>query len=157
MAEHGWFHPDRGYWQTTGYPDDEFVAGYPEGTIEVDVKPGADFVFVDGEWVHQPPAADPAARVAAIKAECRRRIYGMASAETQMNINGVAATISAKPETARTVDDAGFLTAFEASVNWIAAMRAAVATIAADPEADTTADDNWPICPAIVAELAARY
>lgn len=43
--EKGFFHPDRGYWQ----------AVYPEGTIEVPLKPGPDHEWQDGEWVHVPP------------------------------------------------------------------------------------------------------
>lgn len=66
MAEQGFFHPDRGYWQTTNEPSEEIRATYPEGTIEVPLKPGADYEWQDGEWVHVPP--DPAEALAAERA-----------------------------------------------------------------------------------------
>lgn len=66
MIEHGFYHPARGYWQTVSQPDAETLAGYPEGTAEVPLKPGADYDW-DGEaWVHVPP--DPAEALAADRA-----------------------------------------------------------------------------------------
>lgn len=56
--ERGFYHPDRGYWQTISDPDAETLAEYPAGTIEVPLKPGADHEWIDGAWVHVPP--DPA-------------------------------------------------------------------------------------------------
>jgi|GEM_PF-1705121 len=55
MYEHGFFHPSRGYWQTIGTPSPETVAGYPEGTVEVPLKPGADYEWDGAEWQHNPP------------------------------------------------------------------------------------------------------
>jgi hypothetical protein len=55
--EKGFFHPDLGYWQTTGAPSAEILATYPEGTIEVPLKPGADFEWVGSSWVATPPPA----------------------------------------------------------------------------------------------------
>jgi type IV secretory pathway ATPase VirB11/archaellum biosynthesis ATPase len=84
MAEIGFFHPDRGYWQAIDVSrepylvevepervevdDDgnettipavtretsqlaELLATYPEGTVEVAVKPAGDYELQDGEWV----------------------------------------------------------------------------------------------------------
>lgn len=65
MAEHGFYHPLRGYWQTLAPPDAEPLASYPDGTISVPLKPGADYEW-DGAWVHVPP--DPAEALAAERA-----------------------------------------------------------------------------------------
>lgn len=53
--EHGFFHVERGYWQTISEPSPEILATYPEGTVEVPLKPGPDHEWQDGEWVHVPP------------------------------------------------------------------------------------------------------
>ena len=56
--EKGFYHPQRGYWQTTGDVPKRILDGYPAGTIEVSVKPSADHVWQDGAWVEVTP--DPA-------------------------------------------------------------------------------------------------
>jgi hypothetical protein len=72
--EKGFFHPDLGYWQTTGESSAEILATYPDGTIEVPLKPGADFEWIAGEWVSVPLAPptleeQKAARAAAYQTE----------------------------------------------------------------------------------------
>lgn len=57
--EHGFFHPDRGYWQTLNEPSAEILATYPAGTIEVPIKPGADYKWQDGSWVYVEPEPEP--------------------------------------------------------------------------------------------------
>lgn len=57
--ERGFYHPDRGYWQTTGDVPGEILTGYPEGTVEVPIKPGADFEWQDGAWVYVAPPPEP--------------------------------------------------------------------------------------------------
>lgn len=57
--EHGFFHPSLGYWQTSSDVPDHILASYPEGTIEVPLKPGADFDWIEGEWRPVPPAPLP--------------------------------------------------------------------------------------------------
>ncbi|ODT22210.1 MAG: hypothetical protein ABS35_15265, partial [Kaistia sp. SCN 65-12] len=58
--EHGFFHPDRGYWQAIGDVSEDVLAAYPEGTIEVPLKPGADYEWQNGAWVDAPlPPAIP--------------------------------------------------------------------------------------------------
>lgn len=60
--DQGFFHPQRGYWQAVGGASREVRAAYPEGTIEVPLKPGADFDWIDGEWralTPMPPAPPP--------------------------------------------------------------------------------------------------
>jgi len=58
MSELGFYHPDRGYWQAIGGDPETLLAGYPEGTIEVPLKPGTDHQWQDGEWVHVPPTPE---------------------------------------------------------------------------------------------------
>lgn len=64
--EHGYYHSEMGYWQTISDPDADTLAGYPAGTISVPLKPGADYDWQDGAWVHVPP--DPAETLAAERA-----------------------------------------------------------------------------------------
>lgn len=55
--EKGFFHPTRGYWQTIDEPSADEIAAHPVGTIEVPIKPGADFEWRNGKWVFvEPPA-----------------------------------------------------------------------------------------------------
>lgn len=98
-----------------------------------------------------------AIRREAIKAECRRRIYGTASAEAQMNINGAAALVAGKAASERTEEETVLLAAQALAVQWITDMRAAVETLSADADADYLADVSWPECPDTVITLAARY
>lgn len=95
----------------------------------------------------QAQAAALAARLAEAKAECGRRICAVAAQHTQINIigNHLAGLLGE-------ADEAAYL----ASVQWIADMRAAAATIAAG-DLDMTDDANWPDCPAEAAALAARF
>jgi hypothetical protein len=43
IMEYGYYHPSRGYWQALAKPCEEELATYPEGAIEVSVKPGSDY------------------------------------------------------------------------------------------------------------------
>ena len=54
MTEKGFYHPDRGYWQTMSEPSAEVLASYPEGTIEVPLQPSGEHQWIDGAWVHAP-------------------------------------------------------------------------------------------------------
>lgn len=51
--EKGFYHPDRGYWQTVG--GNPSLADYPEGTIEVPLKPSVDHAWQNGGWVYIEP------------------------------------------------------------------------------------------------------
>ena len=53
--EKGFFHPERGYWQAKAEPSAEVLAAYPAGTVEVPLKPGANFEWVGGSWQVVPP------------------------------------------------------------------------------------------------------
>jgi len=82
-----------------------------------------------------------------ISAECRRRIYAVASSEAQMNMAAATAVISGKTASARTDTEQAVLAGAEAAIGWVAAMRANIATLAADPATDFTADAAWPDIP----------
>lgn len=67
--ERGFYHPSRGYWQTTGSVPEEILAGYPEGTVEVPLKPDAGAVWTGAAWVaHVETEADKEARRGAARA-----------------------------------------------------------------------------------------
>lgn len=51
MNEIGFFHPVNGYWQTNSGVSDEILNSYPEGTIQVPVKPGYEYIWNGYEWV----------------------------------------------------------------------------------------------------------
>lgn len=58
--EKGFYHPEQGYWQTISEPDDGVLASYPEGTVEVPLKPGADYEWLNEEWAYvAPPVPTP--------------------------------------------------------------------------------------------------
>lgn len=58
--EFGYFHPDRGYWQTTGEPSQRILDSYPEGTVEVPLKPGPYHEWDGSSWVDMgPPPPNP--------------------------------------------------------------------------------------------------
>jgi len=76
--EHGFYHPDRGYWQTNGTVSQQIRDGYPEGTVELTLKPSMHHTLVEGEWVFVAPVIDPAEVVA----ERDRRLTILASGYT---------------------------------------------------------------------------
>jgi hypothetical protein len=58
MTELGFYHPDRGYWQTNGGDANKLLLTYPIGTITVPVKPGEDFVWDGSIWTYTPPSPE---------------------------------------------------------------------------------------------------
>lgn len=86
-------------------------------------------------------------RIGLVKAECRRRIYAEASAETQMNMATAAAVISAKEASARTENEASILSGLDDAIGWVAQMRARVIELAEDAALDIADDANWPPLP----------
>jgi hypothetical protein len=56
--EHGFYHPTDGYWQTISTPTDEHLAAYPEGTVEVPIRPSHLHTWNGSEWV--PPTQEVA-------------------------------------------------------------------------------------------------
>ncbi len=91
--------------------------------------------------------AESSVRISAVKAECRRRIYGAASAETQMNMATAAAVISAKEASARTEDETSILSGLDDAIGWVAQMRGRVTELADDATLDIADDANWPPLP----------
>lgn len=65
--EIGFYHVERGYWQAVGEPSAALMASFPAGTVEVPLKPGPDYEWVSGAWVHNPP--DPEVVAAARREE----------------------------------------------------------------------------------------
>jgi len=61
MTETGFYHPDLGYWQAVGGDLEALLPTYPAGTVQVPVKPGADYEWHDSEWlyVEPPPQSAP--------------------------------------------------------------------------------------------------
>ena len=58
--EQGYYHPERGYWQTTCEPAADLLASYPAGTIQVPLKPGPGYTWDGVQW--QPTAAEEPAQ-----------------------------------------------------------------------------------------------
>ena len=54
--EHGFYHPVEGYWQTISTPSDVILASYPEGTIEVPIRPSSLHTWSGSEWT--PPTQE---------------------------------------------------------------------------------------------------
>ena len=50
MQEHGYFHDERGYWQTLTAVSPEILATYPDGTIEISLKPNANCEWDGSKW-----------------------------------------------------------------------------------------------------------
>ena len=83
-----------------------------------------------------------------VKDECKKRIYAVADETTQMNLAAAAATDLLSSED---------LSTFKASLAWVAAMRANVATLVAADDEDYAADAKWPAVPAGAVELGKKY
>lgn len=64
MNEHGFYHPSRGYWQTTGDVPADIFATYPSGTVEVPLKPGRWFEWINNAWQAIPPDTNELASTA---------------------------------------------------------------------------------------------
>lgn len=77
--EIGFYHPSRGYWQTTNAPSADILASYPDGTIEVPLRPSPYAEWVKGAWVDRPP---PAPSADDVRAECARRMSALVAGYT---------------------------------------------------------------------------
>ncbi len=102
-------------------------------------------------------AAEAGVRTSAIKAECRRRIYAAASAETQMNMATAAAVVSAKTASNRSADESAMLAGLGQAIDWVAAMRGRVLELAANAELDFVADESWPALPDGARDVVAMF
>jgi hypothetical protein len=68
--EQGFFHTERGYWQTISTPSEETLASYPPGTVEVPLQPGSGYVWNGVEWIYAPTPTSANEN----KAEASRRL-----------------------------------------------------------------------------------
>ena len=50
MTERGFYHPEKGYWQTNSDVSIEIINTYPEGTIEIPIKPGQNYEWDGSKW-----------------------------------------------------------------------------------------------------------
>lgn len=123
--------------------------GYTMMTPAQLVKAGVPQALID--------AAIADCRRALIRDECRRRIYAVASAETQMNWASATAVISAKSAAQRSEPERATLAALGDAIGWVQAMRANVGTLAADAGSDFTLDTAWPTCPQSVIDAVAQF
>lgn len=128
-----------------GYNDQTFINVTPAELLAAGVPQ---------ESIDEALAAE---RLAAIKAECRRRIYSVASAETQMNMATASAAIAGKTAATRTDKEKATLAGVQASLAWVQAMKAAVVTLASDPALDPADDASWPDCPANVLAVVEQF
>jgi len=49
--EHGFYHTSKGYWQTNSEVSERIMATYPDGTVEVPLKPSRLHTFNGTEWI----------------------------------------------------------------------------------------------------------
>lgn len=96
-------------------------------------------------------------RTPKVKAECRRRIYAAASAETQMNMATAAAVISAKEASARTDEEAAILAGLDDAIGWVAQMRSRVIELTDDAALNMHDDANWPPLPDGARDVVAKF
>ena len=47
----GFYHPDRGYWETISDPSADTLADYPEGTVEVTMQPTPLHTYDGSKWL----------------------------------------------------------------------------------------------------------
>jgi hypothetical protein len=53
--EKGFYHPSRGYWQTTDDVPAVIITTYPPGTVETPLQPSAGFAWDGHSWQAAPP------------------------------------------------------------------------------------------------------
>jgi hypothetical protein len=74
--EKAFFHPDRGYWQTNSDPSQDILDAYPEGTVEVPLKPAGWHEWNGMGWVQvSPPLPTEEQRIAELKQFLRDTDY----------------------------------------------------------------------------------
>lgn len=129
----------------------------PTGEIQVDIYwQGKSAPTLSGGRAADAPATEFAPPVPApapfdadaVFADCKRRIFAVASTNAQVNMAAARAAGILSSD-----DEAAFL----AGLQWISAMRAACAALVEAQAADAAEDHNWPECPAEVVALAAKF
>ncbi len=94
------------------------------------------------------PIPAPPFDAGAVKAECGRRIYAVASDSAQKNmLANIAAGLMSEADKAL----------FDAGVAWIGAMQEACRALIGLQDATFADDGHWPAVPAGVAALASRF
>lgn len=53
--EKAFYHPERGVWHTTHEPPQDILDDYPDGTVEIPVRPGENFAWNGEEWAPSGP------------------------------------------------------------------------------------------------------
>ena len=134
--EHGFYHPSRGYWQTTSDVPQRILDTYPEGTVEVPLKPSAEHEWIDGAWVHVPP--DPAVQIAAFRRAVQVHIDATAQSQGYDSGNSLASYTSSTVEAWRAEAEA-FVTWRDAVWTFVIAQFAAIQAGEADPPETTQA------------------
>jgi len=109
---------------------------------------------IDQDTIDQAVTAN---RKANVSQECRRRIYAVASAETQMNMASASAVISSKTASSRSDAEKAVLDGLEAAIGWVAAMRTAAEALTGDPSKDLGKDQHWPEVPAAAAAVVGQF
>lgn len=72
--EKGFYHPERGYWQTNSDPDPDILAGYPAGTVEVPLMPSVNHMWNGSQWVLRPQVEIDALSAAIVRGERDHRL-----------------------------------------------------------------------------------
>lgn len=93
MSEFGFYHPDRGYWQTTNEPSEEILESYPEGTIEYPLKPGNNYKPVNGGWIYVEPEPVPV-----VMTPVTRRQLRLTLVRNGISLASVEALIASMPD-----------------------------------------------------------
>ncbi|MCI9865513.1 hypothetical protein RHIZ_06105 [Rhizobium skierniewicense] len=93
MSEFGFYHPDRGYWQTTNEPSEEILESYPEGTIEYPLKPGNNYKPVNGGWIYVEPEPVPVAMTPVTRRQLRLTLV-----RNGISLASVEALIASMPD-----------------------------------------------------------
>jgi hypothetical protein len=114
--------------------------GYSAMTVSQLLAAGVPKAAIDAHFVGQ--------RASAIKAECGRRIFAVASQNAQMNMTAACV--------AGAMTDSDKAT-FAASLLWVGQMRTACGALIASADADYAVEAKWPVCPAAVLALVARF
>ena len=98
----GYWHTDRGYWETDGEPAASILANYPSGTVEITLRPGENYDWDGSDWVATPA---PSPTEEDVDAEVARRTRAILSLQKQVetSLYGVALAFKG-PENWNTAD-----------------------------------------------------
>ena len=55
MTEKGFYSPTNGYWQTLGDPSQALRNTYPNDTVQVPLRPGTEYQWIDNAWTYVEP------------------------------------------------------------------------------------------------------